>query len=83
MWTFWNKQKDWAQRRQWFERKIIDKYKSFNVKNILVVGEQKFLDAFKQAAERHDWQANFAYATSANSIEIKQGGVWFSNRFII
>lgn len=66
--------KDWAQRLQWLESKIIDKYKSFNAKNILVVGEQKFLDAFKQAAQRHDWQANFEYATSANSIEIKQEG---------
>lgn len=64
--------KDCAQRLQWFENKIINKYKSFNAKNILVVGEQKFLDAFKKAAKRHNWQANFTYATSANGIEINK-----------
>lgn len=66
--------KDWAQRLQWFESKIIDRYKSFNAKNILVVGEQKFLDAFKVAVEQHDWQANFIYATSANTINNNEGG---------
>lgn len=61
--------KNWGQRLKWFESKIINKYKSFNAKNVLVVGEQKFLDAFKQAAEKQNWHANFTYTTSANTIK--------------
>ncbi len=66
--------KDWAQRLQWFESNIIDRYKAMNKKNILVVGEQKFLDAFKDATRKHNWNANFTYATKANSPEISGGG---------
>lgn len=66
--------KDWAQRLQWFESKIINHYKSLNKQNILVVGEQRFLDAFKAATEKNNWQANFTYATSANSSQNERGG---------
>lgn len=66
--------KDWAQRLQWFESKIINHYKSLNKQNILVVGEQKFLDTFKQATEKYNWQANFTYAASAKSLKIEPGG---------
>ena len=67
--------KNWTQRLQWFESKIVDKYRKMNAKNILVVGEQKFLDAFKAAAQKSNWYANFTYATSPNKVKKKKNGI--------
>lgn len=61
--------KDWAQRLQWFESKIIDRYKAMNKKNILVVGEQKFLNTFKAATKKYNWGSRFIYATTANCLK--------------
>lgn len=69
-----NQKKDWAQRLQWFESKIIDRYKAMNKKNILVVGEQKFLDVFKAATIKHNWNANFTYTNRANLPKINEVG---------
>ena len=67
--------KDWAQRLQWFESKIIDRYKAMNKKNILVVGEQKFLDAFKDATRKHNCNANFTYMSRTNFLKINEWGM--------
>ena len=64
------KNKNWTQRLQWFESKIVDKYKKMNAKNILVVGEQKFLDTFKEAVSKSDWKAKFTYAVSPNQAHL-------------
>ena len=61
--------KDWAQRLQWFESKIINRYKAMNKKNILVVGEQKFLNTFKAATKKYNWGSRFIYATTANCLK--------------
>ena len=65
-----DRNKNWTQRLQWFESKIVDKYKKINAKNILVVGEQKFLDVFKSAVSKSDWNANFTYAVSPNKVKL-------------
>lgn len=61
--------KDWAQRLQWFEGKIINYYKGLNKKNILIVGNQKFFDTFKASAQKYGLGANFFHETSASSLK--------------
>ena len=39
--------KNWSQRLKWFESRIIDYYKNLSKQNVLIVGDQNFLDLFK------------------------------------
>lgn len=54
--------KNWSQRLQWFESKIINYYKNLNKSNILVVGDQNFLDLFKSASKNKGWNSKFTYS---------------------
>lgn len=54
--------KNWSQRLQWFESKIINYYKNLNKSNILVVGDQNFLDSFKNASKNKGWNSKFTYS---------------------
>ena len=40
--------KNWEQRLQWFEYKIISFYKNMNKNNILIIGRKSFIDTFKE-----------------------------------
>ena len=59
--------KNWEQRLQWFESKIIQFYKNMNKFNILVVGRKSFLDTFKKACQNSEWNnSNFTFLISPN-----------------
>lgn len=61
--------KDWAQRLQWFESKIISYYKNLKSENILVVGDEKFLEQFKLSVQKENWEANFNYVSNLKLLE--------------
>ena len=48
---------------------------SLNGPSSMIVGEQKFLDAFKSAVLKSNWNANFKYATSPNKIKLEENGI--------
>ena len=56
------RKKNWSQRLKWFESKIIDYYKKLNKSNVLVVGDQDFLDSFELASKNNGWNVKFKYS---------------------
>ena len=61
------RKKNWSQRLKWFESKIINYYKDLNKTNILIVGDQDFLDTFKFASKKNNWNSNFTYSSFPDS----------------
>lgn len=60
--------KNWEQRLQWFESKIISFYINLNKSNILIVGRKSFIDIFKRVSQKYDWNnSNLYFAITPNS----------------
>ena len=55
--------KNWEQRLQWFEYKIISFYKNMNKNNILIIGRKSFIDTFKRAWQKYESNKNTSKLT--------------------